>query len=90
LQRIARIAQQAGANFGFAAMPEETPTATTAVSFDPKLMRQLFDAGYEFARAGPKWETNSPGLDPEDDALPRTGVRFNTIETLPAPAPVKP
>lgn len=90
LQRIARIAQQAGADFGFAAMPEDTPTATTAVSFDPKLMRQLFDAGYEFARFGPKWDSTPPGLDPEDDTLPRTGVRFNTIETLPPPTPIKP
>ncbi len=88
LQRIAQVAKQAGAGFGFAAIPEDTPNASTAVSFDPKLMRQLFDAGYEFARPGPTWETAAPGLDPEDQAPPRTGVRLNTVEN-PAP-PAKP
>lgn len=90
LDRIAQIARQAGANFGYAAMAEDTPTATTAMSFDPKLMRQLFDAGYEFAHSGPKWDRRPPGLDPEDSALPRSGVRFNTIESLPPPAAIKP
>ncbi len=30
--------------------------------FDPVLMRQLYDTGYETARSGPKWYTRPPGF----------------------------
>jgi predicted acylesterase/phospholipase RssA len=80
LERIHQIAHDAGAKFGFAAIPDEVQSAVTSVAFDPKLMRQLFDAGYQFAVDGPVWNPNPPGLDPEDQTHPRTGVRFSAVE----------
>ncbi len=86
LKRIQQLAREAGAGFGFAAVPEETPNAVTSVAFEPRLMRQLFDAGFQFAAEGPKWSTNTPSVDPEDQNHPRTGVRFNAVENLPSAA----
>lgn len=81
LDRIYQTTHDAGAKFGYAAVPDEVQSAVTSVAFEPKLMRQLFDAGYQFASGGPVWNAKPPALDPEDHASPRTGVRFSAVES---------
>ena len=85
LDRIYQVAHQAGARFCYAAAPEESPTAVTSVAFEPKLGRQLFDAGYQFAIGGPKWCAIPPCLDPDEQTTPRAGFRFSTVENPPTP-----
>ena len=46
------------------------------IRFDPDEMRQLFDAGYQFALSGRPWRNTPPGVEPHEQRLPRSGIHF--------------
>jgi hypothetical protein len=41
-------------------------------------MRSLFDTGYQFAASGKGWRDTPPGVEPDEQRLPRAGVFFAT------------
>jgi hypothetical protein len=46
------------------------------MSFDPRSMRQVFDAGRQFGQQEGPWMESPPGIDPSDWKIPRVGVSF--------------
>jgi predicted acylesterase/phospholipase RssA len=76
LQRVFLLARLTGANFHLAAIPEDVPIKSSALSFDPKTMRRVFDAGRKFGLQGGPWQAVPPGIDPSDWTTPRIGVSF--------------
>ena len=76
LQRVFLLTRLTGAKFHLAAIPDDLPIKTSALSFDPKTMRRVFDAGRQFGRLGGGWQAVPPGIDPADWKSPRIGVSF--------------
>lgn len=76
LQRVYLLTRLTGARFHLAAIPEDLPTNSKSLSFDPRSMREVFEAGRQFGeRAGP-WLETPPGSDPSEGSRPRRGVTF--------------
>jgi predicted acylesterase/phospholipase RssA len=87
LQRVFLLTRMTGANFHLAAIPEELPIKTNSLSFDPKTMRKMFEAGRQFGRGRGRWQGVPPGIDPADWKAPRAGVVFAQQDNLlPPPA----
>jgi len=65
LYRIYVAAQRDGLDFNLASIPADFtfPTSGTFDAFDPKVMKLLFDRGYQLGRVGYRWEKEPPGLD---------------------------
>lgn len=82
LQRVYLLTRLTGARFHLAAIPAELPIKTNSMSFDPKTMRQVFDSGRQFGKAGGAWHAVPPGIDPVDWKAPRVGVSFAQHENL--------
>ncbi len=80
MQRIYHQTRRAGAEFGFAALPDSFATSGTAVDINPKLMKQLFEEGRNFAQNGMHWRKIPPGLDDLDQSPPRTGSKLLVID----------
>lgn len=78
LMRLFLMATLTGGKFQLAAVPQEMPVGTGALDFDPVLMRSLFNNGYEFAASGKPWRDTPPGVEPDEQRLPRSGVFFAT------------
>jgi predicted acylesterase/phospholipase RssA len=85
LLRIYLLARFTGARFALAAVPQEFPEGPDSLSFDPRVMRALFDEGYRSAGSGSVWRSTPPGLTAGEQPPPREGVRFELKEdTTPA------
>jgi predicted acylesterase/phospholipase RssA len=76
LQRVFLLTRMTGANFHLAAIPDDVPTPTSAMSLDPKTMRQVFESGRQFGRVNSRWQAVPPGIDPAEWKLPRVGTSF--------------
>jgi predicted acylesterase/phospholipase RssA len=76
LLRVFMAAHRAGAACRVTAIPEEMPLNTNWLKFDTTILRRMFETGYRFGAGGGEWLTNPPGLRPDDQEPPRTGVRF--------------
>jgi hypothetical protein len=76
LFRIYTLCQLGGMNFHLAAIPEDFPTSTNGMSFDPREMRRLYEAGYAAATGGRAWRDTPPGAEPHEQTRPRTGTQF--------------
>jgi predicted acylesterase/phospholipase RssA len=76
VQRIYRLAREAGAGFAVARMADDFPAATASLSFEPKVMRQMFDEGVRVGSRPAEWDPVPPGADAEGQPEPRSGVRF--------------
>jgi len=76
LLRVFMAAHRAGAVCRLTATPENMSVDAHWLKFDTSVQRRLFEAGYRFGAGGADWMTNPPGLRPEDQEPPRTGVRF--------------
>ena len=71
------LARSAGANFAVTAIPDEfAEKSEDTLSFNPKIMREFFEAGYEAVVHGIAWHSVPPGLRPGEDSPPRAGLRF--------------
>jgi len=64
LYRIYRMAQDAGAEFRFIAVPE-TFTVVAKEFFDPDYQKALFDEGYRLGSTGIPWLTEPPDVVPD-------------------------
>ena len=73
------LARLAGARFALTAVPDDFPEETDSLSFDPRVMRQLFERGRQFGLNGKGWRSVPPGLTRGERVLPRSGVTF-TVE----------
>jgi hypothetical protein len=76
LLRVYLLSKFAGARFGLAAVPQEFANDLSSLSFDPKVMRALFEEGFRSASNGSVWRSVPPSLTPGEQAPPRGGVRF--------------
>lgn len=81
LMRLFLMATLSGGKFQLAAVPQDMRVGANALDFDPVLMRQLFEAGHDFAFSGRPWRNTPPGLEPDEQRLPRSGVFFATSPT---------
>ena len=82
LQRVFLLTRLTGAKFHLAAIPDDLPIKTSALSFDPKTMRKVFDAGRQFGRTSGQWLAVPPGIDPGEWRSPRVGVSFAKQDVL--------
>jgi hypothetical protein len=78
LMRLFLMATLSGGRFQLAAVPQAMPVGANALDFDPVLMRALFQTGYESAASGKSWRDTPPGVEPDEQRLPRAGVYFAT------------
>ena len=78
LMRLFLMATLSGGRFHLAAVPQDMPIAANALNFEPATMRSLFDVGYRYAAEGKAWRGTPPGVEPDEQTLPRSGVRFVT------------
>jgi predicted patatin/cPLA2 family phospholipase len=83
LLRVYLLARFAGARFALAALPDDFPEEHESLSFDPQVMRAMFERGCRSGTGGPVWQPFPPSLTPGAHAPPRGGVRF-TVEEIPS------
>jgi hypothetical protein len=76
LQRIYLMTRLTGVQFRLAAIPQDLETGSNSLSFDPRTMRQIFDAGRQFGQQGGPWMEAPPGIERSDWKTPRVGVSF--------------
>ncbi len=78
VHRIYRLAHRAGAEFAVVRMADDFVGAPTSISFDPTVMRTMFDEGFRVGSHPAGWSTLPPGTDGEDQPKPREGVEFSS------------
>lgn len=83
LVRVYLLTRFAGGSFQLTAVPADAPDETDNLSFDPKLMRELFDRGYQFGSGREAWLSLPPNVSPKDQQPPRGGINF-TVEQVQA------
>jgi predicted patatin/cPLA2 family phospholipase len=76
LLRLYMLAHLRGAQFAVTAIPESFGGQKDSLSFDPQVMRALFEVGYRAAAAGTAWASSPPGLTSKEQPPPRGGVHF--------------
>jgi predicted patatin/cPLA2 family phospholipase len=84
LYRMFTIALVTGMHFQFAALRQDFPVGGGLLSFDPDQMRRLYDEGFRAGLSGEAWRATPPGTEPEEQSIPRAGVRFVTPEAGPS------
>src|SRR5262249_59930268 len=86
LLKVYLLARFAGAPFALAAVPEDFPEEDN-LSFDPQVMRKLFEQGRRSGADRGSWRSLPPGLTPQEHLPPRSGTTFTVQEEGP-PDPV--
>jgi hypothetical protein len=85
LARLFLLSRYANADFRLTGIPQDCQMSDNSMSFDPQVMRQLFELGCRNGRDGAAWQPFPPGLAPDRIATPRTDTRFVAVhETSPA------
>ena len=79
LTRLFMFARYAKADFKVAGIPQDYPLSGDCMSFDPQVMRGLFDAGRRGGQDGTVWRTLPPDLETGLFSSPRSDTRFATI-----------
>jgi hypothetical protein len=79
LTRLFMLARYANADFALSGIPQEFEIPGDCMSFDPQVMRRLFDAGYRGGKDGTAWRSIPPGFETEWSCVPRSGTRFATV-----------
>jgi hypothetical protein len=94
LFRIYTLCLLGGMNYHLAAIPEDFPVPSDAMSFDRKEMSRLYEAGFAAATGGRAWQATPPGTEPHEQTRPRTGTQFlapgatNSAPSAPTPIPI--
>ena len=78
LTRLFILARYVNADYRLAGVPDDFPASSDAMSFDPQVMRGLFDAGYRGGKDGSAWRSIPPGIEQEPCTAARTGTKFAT------------
>lgn len=85
LTQLFLLARYAKANFRVAGIRQDYETAGNSMSFDPRVMRQLFDDGFRVGKDGTAWRSAPPGLENGQASAPRGDTRFATVRGTPTP-----
>jgi predicted acylesterase/phospholipase RssA len=72
-----------GAGYHVAAFSEGLSDEGHALAFDTAKMRRLYAAGWEVGRSG-QWTEVPPGISPDEQPIPRGGLRLKTVGPLPS------
>jgi hypothetical protein len=80
LTRLFLFARYAKADFKVAGIPQDYHLSGDSMSFNPQVMRGLFDAGYRGGSDGTAWRSTPPGLETERFSIPRSDTRFATVQ----------
>ncbi|HEX3150743.1 MAG TPA: patatin-like phospholipase family protein [Gemmataceae bacterium] len=72
------FARESGMNYHLSAIPPGVRASPDPMSFDPKWMNRLFEAGRRRAKDGGLWRTTPPGSGPGEEVPDRTGTRLMT------------
>jgi Patatin-like phospholipase len=87
LYRLFCLALVSGVNFNLLAVPQDFPLNPNGLCFDREEMTRLFEVGRRLGYAGNAWRHTPPGVEPTEQSLPRTGVRFVTEPSGPPQGP---
>jgi predicted acylesterase/phospholipase RssA len=90
LTELFMLARYAKANFKLAGLPQDYEMPVDSISFNPQVMRRLFNEGYRGGINGTAWQSTPPGLEKEGIAMPRSDTRFATIRGVSPPSPWTP
>jgi hypothetical protein len=90
LTRLFILARYVGANFKLAGIPQDYDVPGDAMSFDPQVMRGLFDVGFRGGQDGTAWRSIPPGVETAWAAIPRSDTRFVTPSAVSSPDPWTP
>jgi hypothetical protein len=74
--RIFTLSLLTGMEFRMAAVPQDFPAGKGSVEFDTRIMRHLYNKGYQMARRGQAWRESPPVIDPSEQSIPRQGTSF--------------
>jgi predicted patatin/cPLA2 family phospholipase len=73
---IYNLAFEAGMSFHLTAVPNKCTTSGSALSVDPKEMKNLYDNGYQIGLTGKGWLSKPPDEIVKREDLPRSGVEL--------------
>ncbi len=82
LYHMCRIA---GVQFNMTGIPADFPTPLGGLEFDRAEMNKLFEKGFEFGFAGPKWWSAPPERGPGETDTIRGGNKFTTAKPVGKP-----
>jgi hypothetical protein len=85
LTRLFLLARYAKADFNLTGVRQDYVAGSNSMSFDPQVMRTLFDEGFRAGRDGTAWRSTPPGLEMERFARPRSDTRFATVPGASSP-----
>ena len=85
LTQLFLLARYAGADFRLAGIPQDYAVSGDCMSFDPQVMRGLFDVGYRGGREGTAWHLFPPGLEQARTSAARGDTRFVTVPASSSP-----
>jgi hypothetical protein len=84
LVQIWTVSSLTGMRYHMTSIPQDYPTSSNSLSFDPVEMRQLYEMGYRLVLSGQAWRTTPPGVNPGEQTIPRSGTEF-LAPSLPGP-----
>ncbi|MEN6459548.1 MAG: patatin-like phospholipase family protein [Thermoguttaceae bacterium] len=87
LGQLFSLARYVNADFRLAGIPQDYTIAGTNMSFDPRVMRGLFDEGWRGGKSGTVWQSIPPRLAREIAAKPRRDTRFVAVHDEPSQSP---
>jgi predicted acylesterase/phospholipase RssA len=85
LTQLFLLARYAKADFKLTGVRQDYVAGSSSMSFDPQVMRTLFDEGFRGGRDGTAWQSTPPGLEMERFAPPRSNTRFATVPGASSP-----
>jgi hypothetical protein len=79
LTELFLLARYAKADFKLAGIRQDYETPGDSMSFDPQVMRGLFDEGYCGGNGGTAWRSMPPALEGAQIPAPRSDTRFASV-----------
>jgi hypothetical protein len=76
LVRIWTLCMLTGMRFHLTAIPQDYAGAGDSLTFDPAVMRALYEEGYRRVACRCAWRDTPPGMEPAEQEVPRTGTEF--------------
>ena len=90
LTQVFMLARYVNAAFRLTGIPEDFATSGDCMSFDPQVMRGLFDVGHRGGKDGTAWRPFPPGLETTQIPIPRSDTRFTTVHGASSASPWTP
>jgi hypothetical protein len=84
LFRIFLFGMETGVSFRMTAVPQDLRVEAGSLSVSEEEQKLLYSTGYLIGRQGPEggqWRDAPPGIDPQEQILPRAGTRFVTVSS---------